>query len=227
MDRLHRVLNAEIPGTALDEDAHAASCVTCRERIAAAKLVMACVTSAEPVPTRTDFTESIVAAVLADRQIERRIRFRQRTYAVGGLAIAAAVTVALWLGGFGKSRPNAQSSNPEMANVQPAPTVNPNPVTPVPAAPARPVKLGEEFAKAEHALVNSSKPLTDPASVAPKVLVRLTDVLTRPAEPAPEFEPARKSLLELPDAARTGLEPVTSTTQKAFARLLHDVGAVR
>ena len=44
---------------------------------------------------------------------------------------------------------------------------------------------------------------------------------------APGFEPTRDALAELPDAARSGLEPVTSTTQKAFARLLRDVGGVQ
>jgi hypothetical protein len=87
--------------------------------------------------------------------------------------------------------------------------------------------LGDEFYKAEQALLGSSKPITEPAAVAPQVLVKLTDVLTRPNEPATEVESVGFSLLELPDAARTGLQPVTSTTQKAFARLLHDVGAVQ
>ena len=58
------------------------------------------------------------------------------------------------------------------------------------------------------------------------MLSKLTDALTRPP-PAGRLEPARKSLADLPDAARAGLEPVTGTAQKAFARLLRDVGAVQ
>jgi hypothetical protein len=48
-----------------------------------------------------------------------------------------------------------------------------------------------------------------------------------PPVPTPMAEvvaPAAVSIAELPAAARTGLEPVTGTTQKAFTRLLRDVG---
>jgi hypothetical protein len=39
--------------------------------------------------------------------------------------------------------------------------------------------------------------------------------------------PARKSLSEIPVAARAGLEPVTDTAEKAFTRFLRDVGSVK
>jgi hypothetical protein len=51
--------------------------------------------------------------------------------------------------------------------------------------------------------------------------------LTRPIGPVAQFEPATSALADLPDAARAGLEPVASTTQKAFARLLRDMGGVQ
>ena len=41
------------------------------------------------------------------------------------------------------------------------------------------------------------------------------------------IEPARNSIVELPVAARIGLEPVTGTAEKAFNRFLRDVGAVK
>ena len=59
-------------------------------------------------------------------------------------------------------------------------------------------------------------------------LAALTDTLLNvPATPAINLGPAGKSLTEIPDAARTGLEPVTGTAQKAFNRLLRDVGAMQ
>src|SRR5437763_757154 len=39
-------------------------------------------------------------------------------------------------------------------------------------------------------------------------------------------EPAGRAIAEIPAAAKTGLEPVTGSAQKAFSRLLKDVGAV-
>ena len=89
------------------------------------------------------------------------------------------------------------------------------------------MRLGDEINKAEKALLGSSKPITEPAAIAPQVLAKLTDVLTRPSAPAVELNPARVVLIELPEAARSGLQPVTATTQKAFARLLRDVALVQ
>ena len=67
-------------------------------------------------------------------------------------------------------------------------------------------------------------------AVAPKVFDVLTGPFRLPAPPADPManalEPARKSLAELPVAARAGLEPVTGTAEKAFARFLRDVGSV-
>ena len=46
-------------------------------------------------------------------------------------------------------------------------------------------------------------------------------------EPIAEFEPATNALADLPEAARASFEPVTSTTQKAFVRLLRDMGGIQ
>jgi hypothetical protein len=226
LDQMQCVLDGELPGTALDVDPHLSSCPACRERIAAAKLLFSILSMPVNVtPLPTGLTDKIVTSVLADRQAERRTQIRQRAYTLtGGLAVAAAVFLAVWLQWFDTSHKNNLTQNPEIATAQPT---NPNPELPRLSTTSRPVRLGDEFSKAEHALLGSSRPITEPATVAPQVLVRLTDVLTRPSEPTPEFEPARMSLIELPEAARTGLQPVTATAQKAFARLLRDVGAVQ
>jgi hypothetical protein len=41
------------------------------------------------------------------------------------------------------------------------------------------------------------------------------------------LEPARKTLAELPSVARTGLEPITGTAEKAFHRFLRDLNSVK
>ena len=76
-------------------------------------------------------------------------------------------------------------------------------------------------------IVDSAKPIAEPVIGAPGVLDWFTGTVSLPAGPPAGFEPTRDALVELPGAARTGLEPVTSTTQKAFARLLRDVGSVQ
>jgi hypothetical protein len=109
---------------------------------------------------------------------------------------------------------------PEVANRDPAP---PPPET---APEPRPVRIGDEFSKAGMALLDAPKSIADSTSAAPQVIAKVTDALTRPA-PVVDVELPRTAIAEIPDMARAGLEPVTGTAQKAFARLLHDVGTVR
>jgi hypothetical protein len=215
VDRLQLVLDGELGQAALDADPHPAVCAACRERIAAARMLLSVLaTPPEPIPLPTGMTDAILTAVRQDR----RGRVRRRVFALaGGVAVAAAVVVAVWLRWAGES-----SQGPDVANKQPN---LPNPA-PEPAPEPRPVRIGDELAKAGEALRGTSRPLTEPAAAAPELFAKLTDALSRPALPAEDFEPARRSLAELPEAARLGLEPVTGTAQKAFARLLHDVSGV-
>jgi hypothetical protein len=233
MEKLQGVMDGEIPVRELDHIDHALTCSVCRERIATTKLILSVLSERNHAPIAPVKTENILSAVLADRLAERNSRFRSRVLAVAGsLAIAAGLLFALWLRWPGSpNQPIQVQPQPEMAkNASATPRVTIEPIlAPAPHEGPAPkaVRLGDEFAKAEQAFLGSSRPITEPAQMAPQVLFKLTDVLTQPSEPAPEYEPARKSLLELPEAARNGLQPVTSTTQKAFARLLHDVSAVQ
>jgi hypothetical protein len=229
VDRLQGVLDGELHSSALDNDPHMLTCTACRERIAAAKRLLTVLSSrVESAPISPEMTERIVGAVLADFAAERRHRSRRRIFTfAGSMAIAAGLLVAIWLRWSGTPNQDVEPEKPEIVKILPAP-VPTIAIAPSPhEASARPVRLGDEFAKAENALLGSSRPITDPAEVAPQMLLKLTDVLTQPSEPSREFEPARTSLLELPDAARNSLQPVTSTTQKAFARLLRDVSSVQ
>jgi hypothetical protein len=211
MDRLQLVLDGALPAAALDADAHAVACPACRARVAAARLVLSALAAPGGFPIPSSLTDGILSAVREDRHT----RIRRRSYAVAvGVAVALAASLLLvgWLGKAPTPEPFVPEQASDVAHVAPEP---------------RPVRIGDEFAKVGQALLGSSRPITEPVAGAPRALAGLTDVLTRPPAPGTEFEPARKSLAELPDAARAGLEPVTGTAEKAFARLMRDIGAVQ
>jgi hypothetical protein len=211
VERLQGVLDGDLPSAALDADPHAAACAACRERVAAARLLASVLAApAEATPAPPGLTDRILEAVRADRRAGAR-----RAFALaGGLAVAAAVALVVWL-----RWPNDATPAPDIVNVEPG-TPGPEP-GPEP----RPVRIGEEFSKAGVALREAPRPITEPAAAAPQVLAKVTDMLTRPAPEAGAVSPGA-AIAEIPDAARAGLEPVTGTAQKAFARLLRDVGAV-
>jgi hypothetical protein len=101
VERLQRVLDGDMAADALDADPHAAVCPVCRERIRAARLLLTALAEpADPFLAPTGLTEAILAGVRADR---RRVARRRALVAVGGLAVAAAVVLAVW-GSAARSR---------------------------------------------------------------------------------------------------------------------------
>ena len=217
VDRLQLILDGVLPASALVADAHAASCDACRERIAAARLMLGVLATPTAPSIPSGLTDSILAAVREDRYS----RIRRRSYAVSGgiaIAIAASVLLLAWFTSQPREpvRPEGPSHLVDQAHVRPNPSVAPEP---------RPVRLGDEFSRVGQALLDTPNPFAGPTAGGSGVLGKLTDSISLPAGPG--FEPTRDALAELPDAARSGLEPVTSTTQKAFARLLRDVGGVQ
>ncbi len=223
--RLQGILDGELPADALDADPHPAACAACRERVAAARLMISVLGLAtEPAPIPSGLTERILDAVQADHA-ERRVRTRRRVFAfTGGLAIAAAVVIAVYLNWPTKTQPNNPAPPPDLANSHPSgtPEIAPEPHE----APQPRIRIGDELEKASLALREAPKTITEPAIAAPRLIAKVGDALSFPA-PVPEMDPPRAALADIPDAARTGLEPVTNTAQKAFARLLHDVGGMK
>jgi hypothetical protein len=216
MDRLQRLLDGELPVSAFDCDPHAASCQVCRERIAAARIVLGTLASSMPATPPRGLSEAILAAVDEDRFAQRR----RRSFVVAGaavIAIAASILVTAWMAnpGVQPEQPPGMANSPDVAKVLPQ------------APEPRPARLSEEFARVGQAIMDSSKPITEPVAGAPALLDILGESFALPAGPSPGFEPARDALAELPAAARTGLEPVTWTTQRAFARLMRDIGTVQ
>jgi hypothetical protein len=161
--------------------------------------------------------------VLAGVRADRRARLRRRVFAaVGGLSVAAAIMLAV-----GYSRPPTPQPGPGTGalwdHLAKAPAPHPRPAQQT----HQPVKIETELAKATAGLRSTTRTITEPASTGTKVFASLPDLVIPPMPPvAAELEPARESLAELPAAARHGLEPVTASAQKAFTRLLKDVGAV-
>jgi hypothetical protein len=223
VDRLHLVMDGDLEAAALDADPHPSVCAACRDRIAAARLVLSVLAAPEPVVLPAGMTDRIVAVVCADHaagkeQRFRRIRRRSFAGAVGALATLAAAWL-LWPGE--PPQPVTLLPNPVVPN---GPAVAPPPRAVV--ADAKPLRLGDELSKAGVALLETPKVITEPAAAAPDVFAKLTDALTKPMAPVPDEPAGRSALAELPDVAMTGLEPLRGTAQKAFARLMRDVGTV-
>jgi hypothetical protein len=210
LDRIHLMLDGDLPPGELTADPHPATCQTCRERVAAARVLLAALAApAEPVSVPSVFADGVFAGVWADR----RARLR-RVFAAGGFALAAAVLLAVWV--FrSPPRPDQEARQPEMVQQ-----------TPAPAPP--PVRIEAELAKAGGALRETSRAITEPAASGTRVFASLANVIVPPdTHPVPpDLDPAAAVLAELPEAARHGLGPVTGSTRKAFTRLLKDVGAV-
>src|SRR5689334_204787 len=149
--RLQAVLDGERPAHALDADPHPAVCPVCRDRIRAARLLLAALAEpADPFPVPTGLTNAILAGVRADRRQRAR---RRAVFAAGGLAVAAAVVLAVWW--FGGGKPPAPGGPREIVHT---PAVPPTPET----APApRPIRINQEIAKAGGALRDSSRTITE------------------------------------------------------------------
>lgn len=215
-DRIQAVLDGLLPPDALAADLHPAACPVCRERVRAARLVLAALAEpCEPITVPAGLTNAILAGVRADR----RARTRRRVLAyVGGFAAAAAIAVAVWM--------NWPKPQEVVEQIQPAPVPAP---TPDPAPAPRPIRVADQLAKAGDALRDSTRAVAEPAAAPPRVFAALTDSLFKPpAAPVPiDLGPAGRSLSEIPAAARVGLEPVAGSAQKALSRLMRDVGAIQ
>ncbi|MDB5308735.1 MAG: hypothetical protein JWO38_2937 [Gemmataceae bacterium] len=216
VDRIQAVLDGRLTADALAVDPHPAACATCRERVRAARFLFAALAEpAEPVAVPLGLTTAILAGVRADR----RAGGRRRVALTAGLA--AAIVVAAWA--ISRNPDLPQPVDPEAPELVERP-----PGAPVPAPTVQPIRVTDELAKTGDALRDSSRALAEPAASAPKVFAALTDsLLNTPAPPAGDPESAGQSLAEIPEAAKIGLEPVTSSAQKAFTRLLRDVGAIQ
>ncbi|VTT99299.1 unnamed protein product [Gemmataceae bacterium] len=227
VSRLQLVMDGDLIAAALDADPHPGVCSACRDRVAAARLVLSVLATPEPVTLPAGMTDRIVDALCADHVAEKEQRFRRirrRAYA-GALGVPAALAASVAL--IGWLNPPAPQPKPPRHDM--LPFVKPEPdVAPPPRAVAqlKPMRIGDELSKAGVALLEAPRVVAEPVAATPDVFAKLADALTKPMAAVPDEPAARTALAELPDVALTGLEPLRGTAQKAFARLMRDVGTV-
>ncbi len=210
VDAVQRLLDGDGPPAAFAADPHLQACRDCSERVRAALLLRSAFAEGAVRPKAPPrATAAIVAAVALDRRT--RIVRRRWSYAVCGMAVAACFTVAIgpW-------------ATPTRTVQLPAPVSPAKVETPTPP----PARIDATLADAGDALENIGRRIAEPTAAAPRVFAPLADALaaTPPANPfAADFAPAAEALADLPDAARSGLEPVTDSAYHAFA-YLRDMG---
>jgi hypothetical protein len=207
LERIQAVLDRVHPASIVSADPHPASCEACCERVRAAQRMLDLF--AEPVSVRPGFADSVLAEVAHEH---KRLHRRKTAAVFGGFALAASVALAFAV------------NQPQEIRVAKQQTV---PV-PQPALPP-PIRVNDELAKAGEAFRESTRPITEPAANAPRMVAALTETLfNTPAVPMGyDLGPAGKSLADIPDAAKAGFEPVGNTAQKAFNRLLRDVTGMK
>lgn len=210
-------------------DPHLTACEACRGRVRAARVLLSVLaTPAEPVAVPAGFADRVLVARSAGRREPARGRVGK---AAGWLALAAAVLVGVWFIAKPAARPQGDVVEAPPARGEPPAPVPDVPQPPERAPEPRPVRVSDALASTGQALRDAPKPLADSVAVAPKVFDALAESFRRPepaADPMAEaLEPTRRSLDALPVAAKSGLEPVTGTAEKAFNRFLRDVGAVK
>ncbi len=213
--RLQLVLDGDASATSLDNDSHLHNCQDCRARLRAGQALAQFALHARTAVPEVRLTNRILAAVQADRQI----RLRRQRLAITGAIAAVVAGIGIW---------SPWSAAPPVAIDSPEPPQMVQRSESPPAAEPeqhQPFRIGAELAKAGEALRSPTRSASESPTM-PNRLAQLAENLGRPAERLPALGAAPIALSELTDAARIGLEPVTGTAQKAFNRLLRDVGAI-
>jgi hypothetical protein len=196
---------------------HRQSCSLCRERWAAARLLLK-VLQGSPVdssrPSRATSVTLIVSQVRVDQR-RQRIRRGLITAALGSAA-ALFVAVTLWnpLNPAASDTPTStvgvrEAESQPLARLTPQSAVVPPSAAPLPTTPLR---LNATLAQAADTVLESVSDWAEPS------WPRWPDNLL--ATPQPESPPWGGLLLS---SVRTGLEPVKDTTQKALDCFLRDL----
>ncbi|MCS7022161.1 MAG: hypothetical protein NZU63_10085 [Gemmataceae bacterium] len=251
MECLQTALDGAIPWQTAGQwtASHRSRCRQCAERWQAAQVLQLLLPRRQNGPVATNPGTLATPAPLAQscglRVWRKNDRFRYWLLTGTGM-LAAALMVAMLLPVLQRQDPPdrsqqaRQSAPPVVGNHVPSgeiPTVRaeasgPSPGAPSPAgdapsapvagteavapAPATPLRLQHEVAKAAEAILETVDEWAEP----PLWPARPAAVTPRPL---PQSPPDPWTQLWL--SVRTGLEPVTTTTQRAFDRLMQDLGA--
>lgn len=199
---VNAVLDRDLGPDALEGD-HPTDCAECRAlAVAARQLLGASFIRSEP---SAGFAERVVDAAVRDRRARRRLRLI-------GAALAASVlagTVAYLL------RPPS-TEEPEFVQIPPTPPVGPE---------APPPRVSDRFVEAGSALVAITNRAREQTVNPARTLFPPSEAVAMPTASAlPDIEPAVESLAVMPEAARSGIEPVADKTRRAVNLFLRDVG---
>ena len=205
---VQRVLDRELGPEALDGP-HAAGCPDCRRLAASAKVLAAGLDRLRGVPqVEAARSDRIAAAAAWDYRVRSRVRWAGRAAAV---ALAASVLVAAVLYGPWAGRPN----QPDVVRRQ-EPVPQPEPV---------PERVADRVADAGSALASITRKATDQALTPTRHLIPPPESVTLPdPELASTVEPAAESLAAMPQAAKSGIEPMTTGAKRAVSLFLRDTG---
>ena len=186
---------------------HREHCSLCRERWAAARLLLKVLRGSSADSSRSSRTTSvtqIVSQVQAD-QHRRHLRGGLLTAALG-LAVALFIAVTFW------NSFNPDPTDTPVASLHTQQTEPEQSLKPAAKTPTEPLRLNATLTRVADTVWESIPDWTEPA------WPRWPDTLLATSQPEP---PAWGELLL--SSVRTGFEPVKDTTQKALDRFLRDL----
>jgi hypothetical protein len=202
-DLVQRVLDRELPLTAL-ETPHAAACPECRGLASAARVLAGVPATSFDPPV--ELADRITSAVEGDYRTRRRWR-------VAGRAVAAALAASVLVAGFVYLRPAER-----LDVVEAPPRQLPQPTT------APPPRVADRFAEAGSAFASLTRKATDQTVAPTRQLLPSPTLPFSPMGDVPGVEPATESLASVPSAAKSGFEPLATTTRRAMNLFMRDTG---
>ena len=206
---LQRVLDREISIESASR-LHAFDCANCRTLLAAVETLAAGLEKLPFKPVPAELAERIVTASVRDYRRRRAVR---RT----GVACAVAAALLVVVGTQVASRTETPAH--EVAKTEPTHR------SPEPVAPER---VSDRFAEAGSALASMTRKASEQALTPTRTLVPSPDQVSfSPTDWPAEVEPAADSLAGMPEAAKSGLEPVTTGARRAVNLFLRDTGLAR
>lgn len=212
------VCDREQPRSALQSE-HVRHCQDCQNRFHTAELLLTTleqIAESRDVSLPVNFADRVLPVVLGEQQAERRAERRSRrlrsVLTVGALAASFTLAALLIRDRLGEPAPVPQRS--ELASLHARPVAEVPPIL----VSAQLTEVRETLADltrrtAEEALSPAQTFLPDRSPEPPVVVV-----------PAEGMGATVATLADVPEAARTSLEPLTGSAERALNLFLRDVG---
>lgn len=148
------------------------------------------------------FAERVSERHLAHVRFVRRAKWATTT---------AVVALTVGIGGYFATR----DTHPPIVNTVPQPIVSEPPMP----------KLGDSLSEAGEALASLSRDTTERVSAPTRSLVESVERFRVPtAEPVGDLTSTTQSFAAMPNAAKSGLEPMANNTRRAISLFLRDTG---